>query len=105
MSSDLHGSEVETEKEAREESKIAEMAPPPPPPPLRSNPTVPTPATPKTSAVIAAPPPPKPALSPAEKQLPKQVEAVRLPTDVEVPMRKPSPPSTPDPFASVLKSV
>ena len=100
-----HGSEVETEKEAGEENKVAEMAPPPPPPAPRSNPTVSTPPLAKPSAVIEGPPPLKPALPPAKKELPKQVETVRLPTNVEVPMRKPSPPSTPDPFASVLKSV
>ena len=99
------GSEVETEKVAREENKVAEMAPPPPPPVPRSNPIVSTSPPPKPNTVAAVPPPPKPNMLPLEKEPPKQFESVRLPIHVEVPMRKPNPPSKSDPFASVLKSV
>ena len=99
------GLEVETEKEVIEENKVAQMAPPPPPSTPRSNPIIAKPPPQKPSTVIEGPPPPKPALSLATEERPKQVENVLLPTNVEVPVRKPIPPSRPDPFASVLKSV
>ena len=100
-----HGSELEKEKDRREESKVAEMIPPPSPPTPPSKANVPTRPPPKPSVAIEGPPPPKPVLSSADKERTKPVQNVRLPTNVEVPMRKPNPPSKPDPFASVLKSV
>ena len=91
-----YASVVEAKNELREEERALAIAPPPAPPP----------PSPKSSIrTVPTPPPPKPTPLPLEEEPQKQVEGAGLPNDVEVPIRKPNPPSQPDPFASVLKSV
>ena len=91
-----HSSELEAKKELREEDRAPGIDPPPAPPPPSSRNSIRT---------VSTPPPPKPAPLPLDEELQKQVEGVGLVDDVEVPIKKPNPPSKPDPFASVLKSV
>ncbi len=92
----------------REDQRPPETAPPPPAPPLSSltslNPQVAPPPPKNSTPKSSAPPPPRP--SPVvEKEQPEKQARVRMPDDVRAPIQKPDPPSKPDPFASVLKSV
>ena len=88
----------------REEKKSPEATPPPPAPPKNSTPRRSAPPSLPKNSMSDLMPLPKP--SPVvDKVKPEEQARVDMPDAVRNPIQKPDPPSKPDPFEKVLKSV